>query len=417
MISAKVFEKIFQNFKIVLKVNLILLFFKYLDMMNLMRLNILLLTLTLSSLASAQVPSGYYNTAEGLEGFQLKTALHNIIKNFNDQSYAALRDLYASNNSRNGFRDKYYENDNTVLDIYSENPDGVDPYNYNPNSSMGSGANEGDAFNREHLIPQSYFNEAYPMRADAFHVWPTDSKVNGWRGNFAFGIVANPQNANPCNSGATNLPCKSKNGTLKGKFVENNSITVMEPIDEFKGDVARAFFYFATCYQNRMSNFYNSSSNSSVKVMFDGSNNKVFSDEFLSMLVSWHVMDPVSDRERDINNLIYYNHQNNRNPYIDHPEWVHTVWGIGLNTDELNYQERNDILVYNKTKNSVVVKLENLSKAIHKVSVYDMNGQLVQSQNNPYNQNEVEVKINTPGVYILKVEGKGLEINRKVVIR
>lgn len=382
-----------------------------------MRLNILLLTFALSVAACAQVPNGYYEEAEGLEGYELKTALHNIIKDFNDQSYGALRDLYASNDSRNGFRDRYYEEDNSLLDIYSENPDGPDPYNYNPNSSMGSGANEGNAFNREHLIPQSYFNEGYPMRADAFHVWPTDSKVNGWRGSYAFGEIVNPENANPCNSGATNLPCKSQNGTLKGKFVDNTNITVMEPIDEFKGDVARAFFYFATCYQNRMSNFYNSSNTSSVKVMFDGSNNKVFSDGFLNQLVAWHIMDPVSDRERDINNLIYYAHQNNRNPYIDHPEWVQTVWNINMDTEDFMYQERNDVLVYTTSNKTVGVKLQNESKSISKISVFDMNGKLVQSTNNPHNLKDIQFRISTSGVYILKVEGKGLEANRKVIIK
>jgi endonuclease I len=380
-------------------------------------LKLLLLSFALSSIACAQVPNGYYDSAEGLEGFELKTALHNIIKNFDDQSYAALRDLYASNNAKNGFKDKYYEFDNSVLDIYSENPDNSDPYNYNPNSPMGSGANEGDAFNREHLIPQSYFNEGYPMRADAFHVWPTDSKVNGWRGNYAFGEIQNPGSAVPCNSGATNLPCKSQNGTLKGRFIEDTSIIVMEPIDEFKGDVARAFFYFATCYQNRMSNFYNTGSGSSVRVMFDGSNNKVFSEDFLQMLAQWHIMDPVSDRERDLNDLIYYNHQGNRNPYIDHPEWVQSVWNVGLDAEDFDYQERNDITVYNAGNKTIAVRLDNSSKSIEKVSVYDLTGKLVKTQNNPYNKTEVKVRIENAGVYIIKVQGKGLEINRRVIIK
>src|SRR5690606_8594132 len=260
-------------------------------------------------------------------------------------------------------------------------------------------------------------NEGYPMRADAFHVWPTDSKVNGWRGNFAFGKIANPESAAPCNSGASNLPCKSKNGTLKGKFVENTSITVMEPIDEFKGDVARAFFYFATCYENRMSGFYSSGSNSSVKVMFDGSNNKVFNEDFLQMLAEWHIMDPVSQRELDINDLIYYKHQSNRNPYIDHPEWVGTVWGITMNTDDVNYQERKDISVYNVANNTVVVKLENDAKSIGTVSVFDMTGKLIQTQKNSMNQKEVKVRVNQKGVYILKTEGKGLEVNKKIIIK
>ncbi len=386
-------------------------------MKNLLKLNSLIFTIALSTVACAQIPTGYYDDAEGLEGFQLKTKLHNIIKNFDAQSYNALRDLYASNNAKNGFRDKYYEMDNTILDIYSENPAGPDPYNFNANESMGSGANEGDAMNREHLIPQSYFSEGLPMRADAFHVWPTDSKVNGWRGNYAFGEIINPNNAAPCNSGATNLPCKSKNGTLKGKFVGNNSITVMEPIDEFKGDVARAFFYFATCYENRMSNFYSSSGGSEVKAMFDGSNNKVFNETFLQMLAQWHIMDPVSQRERDINDLIYYEHQDNRNPYIDHPEFVQQIWDINMDTNDFNYQERKDISVYNTTNNTVVVKLENDAKSIENISVFDMTGKLIQTQKNTSNQKEVKVRINQKGIYIIKTEGKGLEVNKKIVIK
>lgn len=381
-----------------------------------MKKNVLLILILISNIALAQIPNGYYNSATST-GFQLKTQLHNIIKNFDSQSYNALRDLYASNNAKNGFRDRYYENDLTILDIYSENPTGPDPYNFSANESMGSGANEGDAMNREHLIPQSYFDEASPMVSDAFHIWPTDSKVNGWRGNFSFGEIINPDNAAPCNSGASNLPCKSKNGTLKGKFVGNNSITVMEPIDEFKGDVARAFFYFATCYENRMSNFYNNAGGSEVKAMFDGSNNKVFNEIFLQMLAQWHVMDPVSQREKDINDLIYYQHQSNRNPYIDHPEWVSTVWDITMDTDDINFQERKDISIYNTANNTVVIKLENDAKSIANISVFDMTGKLIQTQKNTSNQKEVRVRIDQKGIYILKTEGKGLEVNQKIIIK
>lgn len=376
----------------------------------------ILSSLFLANLALAQIPTGYYNAAENKEGFELKTALYTIIKDFNSQSYSALKDLYASNDPDNGYRDRYYESDQTVLDIYSENPNGPDPYNYNPTSPMGSGANEGDAFNREHLIPQSYFNQSLPMRSDAFHVWPTDSKVNGWRGNDAFGKINNPQSASPCNSGATNLPCKSKNGTLKGKFVNNSSITVMEPLDEFKGDIARAFFYFATCYEDKMPGFYNSS-NSGVKVMFDGSKNKVFSDAFLGLLVQWHLMDPPSQREKDMNDLVYYSFQGNRNPYIDHPEFVSLVWGIGMDTEDLNYQTRKDVTVYTTPLNEVVLRLENPEKSIEFVSVYDTQGRLIQTKNNKLNQSEIRLTLPQKGVYILKVEGKKLEFNTRVLIK
>lgn len=362
--------------------------------------------------AVAQIPNGYYDGTQDLEGFELKTKLFQIIGNFNAQSYNDLKDLYKSTHPTNGFRDRYYEMDNTVLDVYSENPDGTDPYNYNPNSQMGSGANEGSAFNREHLIPQSYFNQALPMRADAFHVWPVDSKVNGWRGNDAIGPVDNPQNANPCNNGATNHPCKSKNGTLKGKF---GSTTVLEPIDEFKGDIARAFLYFATAYENKLPNFYNNSAG--VKAMFDGSKNKAFSDKFLNVLIEWHLQDPPSQREIDLNDMIQYRFQGNRNPYIDHPELASRIWGIGLNTEDLEFQSRPDVEVYYAANKEVVIRLLNDEKSMDKISVYDASGKLVQAHLNKMNQKEFRLNIQQKGVYILKIEGKRLEFNSKLMIR
>jgi hypothetical protein len=58
--------------------------------------------------------------------------------------------------------DKFYENDGSVLDMYSENPAGVDPYNYSITATQrcGNYSNEGDCYNREHIIPQSVFSSA-----------------------------------------------------------------------------------------------------------------------------------------------------------------------------------------------------------------------------------------------------------------
>ena len=374
-----------------------------------------LLLINLGFSVFAQIPEGYYESATGTS-YTLKTQLHEIIKaNHVDRTYNGLKDLYKSTDPKNGFRDKYYENDDTVLDIYSENPTGRDPYNYNPNSSMGAGQ-EGGGFNREHLVPQSFFDEyqTNPMKNDAFHVWPTDGKVNGWRSNFAFGNVYNRNSASACNSGATNMPCKSLNGTTKGKYIPNQSITVIEPIDEFKGDIARAILYFATRYEDKLQNFY-STTRSNSKVMFDGSKNKAISDEFLSTLITWHIQDPVSNRELDINDLVF-DYQGNRNPYIDHPEYVEQIWGT-LKTNDFNYQERTDISVAVTTNQSIVIDLKNNDKKIEKVMVYNINGQLVQENLNHTNQNRFEFKITNKGIYIIKVIGKGLEVNRKIIIK
>ena len=68
--------------------------------------------------------------------------------------------------------------------------------------------------------------------------------------------------------------------------------------------------------------------------MFDGTENHAFSDTFLNVLHTWHNMDPVSQREIDRNNAIYAR-QNNRNPYIDHPEYINAIWGTLMGTKDV----------------------------------------------------------------------------------
>ncbi|MDM1061844.1 endonuclease [Empedobacter falsenii] len=356
---------------------------------------------TVSILASAQAPSNYYENATG-SSFTLKTQLYNIIKNHTDLTYGGLWTLYSRTDSDNGFLDKYYEKDNTILDIYSENPTSKDPYNFTKvTNQCGNYKNEGDCYNREHIIPQNVFSENKPMVSDAFHIWPTDGKVNGMRNNFPYGVVGN-------------VTYTSQNGSKLGNNLNSGysagySGTVFEPIDEFKGDIARAYFYFATRYQENDIQSWS-------YVMFNGTKDKVFTDTFLKILMTWHLNDPVSDREKDINNLIY-RYQGNRNPFIDHPEYAEKIWGSDLGTGDFEYQKRDDVSVYNATNHSIKVKLENNSKSIQKVSVFNFNGQLINEVSNSSNQKEVEINFKTPGVYIIKVVGKQMEINKRVVIK
>lgn len=87
--------------------------------------NIHLTLLVLGFICNAQIPSGYYDTATGT-GFALKSQLKDIIKNgHRGRSYSDLITGYKTTD-----RDKYYENDNSILDIYSENPTGKDPYTF-----------------------------------------------------------------------------------------------------------------------------------------------------------------------------------------------------------------------------------------------------------------------------------------------
>ena len=256
-----------------------------------------------------QIPAGYYDDAQGLTGYQLKTALKSIITNgHNAHSYNDLYNAYETTDT-----DHYYENDGTVLDMYSENPDGPDPYNYHHHQHVcGNYSSEGDCYNREHLMPQSIFGSNAPMKSDAHFVVPSDGKVNGKRSNHPFGVVNNPT-------------WTSENGSKLGSnSVYGYSGTVFEPIDEFKGDIARMLFYVATRYEDQISSWGSSD-------MLNGTGDQVFTDWFLHVLLDWAAQDPVSQREIDRNNAVY-NYQGNRNPFIDHPEWVNAIWNPNPDT-------------------------------------------------------------------------------------
>ncbi len=251
--------------------------------------------------AIAQIPSGYYNTATGT-GYTLKTQLYNIIKGHTDNGYAGLYTIYQTSD-----RDYYFENDATILDMYSENPTGTDPYNYSAGTTQrcGTYSVEGDCYNREHIIPQSVFSEQSPMVSDAHFITPTDGKVNGQRSNYPHGPVTSPT--------WTSL----NGGKLGASTTSGYSGPIFEPINEFKGDIARMYFYFATRYENTVAGY--------SYAMFNGTSNQVFTTAFLNLLITWHNQDPVSTREIARNNAIY-TAQNNRNPYIDHPEYVQSIW-------------------------------------------------------------------------------------------
>lgn len=265
------------------------------------------------SFGFAQIPNGYYDTATG-SGYTLKTQLYNIINNQSDQGYNAMDNFFINNDL-----DQYYENDNTILDIYSEHPSGADPYNFTPQTDeCGNYNNEGDCYNKEHVVPGSVFSNNSPMDGDAHNLLPVDGRVNGFRGSFPMGRVDDnnleTQNgiSNPTQNG-------SKLGdNLNSGYSAGYSGIVFEPIDEFKGDIARIYFYFATRYQNQINNW-------SAYAMFNGSSDQVFETAFLNILLEWHSIDPVSQKEVDRNNAIY-NHQGNRNPFVDTPSYVTAIW-------------------------------------------------------------------------------------------
>ena len=299
--------------------------------------------------ASAQAPATYYDGTAGLSGAPLKSKLMQIISaGAIDNGYGGLYDGYPTTDT-----DHFYENDGSVLDMYSENPTGPDSYNYqHGQKKCGNYSSEGDCYNREHVVPQSFFGSANPMVADINFIRPTDGKVNGMRSNYPYGTVTVPD-------------FLSKNGTKVGTSSSTGYRgPVCEPIDEFKGDIARMIFYFVTRYEDKLSGF--SSGGMLGNTTYPG-----LTTWERDVLLTWASQDPVSPSEIERNNAAY-TFQKNRNPYIDHPEWVQLIWGSQVADTEAPSTPTNLALLSTNTASanlSWTASTDNVAVSYYKIYV------------------------------------------------
>ena len=218
----------------------------------------------------------------------LKSDLHPLISAFDSVGFDGLWDAFA---------DTDRDASGHVWDIYSDVPGGTDPYSYSFDDQCGQYDGEGDCYNREHSWPSSWSNEDSQLRSDLFHVYPTDGYVNCRRDNLPYGVV-------------DDVDWESLNGSRKGRCEhEGHQIDVFEPIDAYKGDLARTYFYVSVAYTG---------SGWSSNEMVQGSR---IGAEAEAMLRQWHADDPVSDKEIERNDAVF-DLQGNRSPFVDHPEWV-----------------------------------------------------------------------------------------------
>ncbi|ETT82088.1 endonuclease [Viridibacillus sp. FSL R5-0477] len=239
------------------------------------------------TVTAADVPTDdYYKDAMGKTGQALKTALHDIIDEHKqltyDQAWEALRET-----------DEDPNNSNNVILFYSGES----------RSKTRNGGNVGD-WNREHTWAKSHgnFGTTKGPGTDIHHLRPTDVKVNSSRGNLDFD-----------NGGSPVAGCN-------GCFKTSNSF---EPPNRVKGDVARILLYMATRYEqgDKVDLELNEKLNNGT-APYHGK---------LSVLLQWHLQDPVDEFEMNRNNVIQ-EWQGNRNPFIDHPEWVKLIWGTQSNS-------------------------------------------------------------------------------------
>lgn len=359
-----------------------------------MKIKLLVLFLLTGISSWAQIPANYYNSANGLTGYALKTELHNIISNgHNPQSYNDLWTAFQTTDD-----DQYYENDGKVLDIYSENPDGNDPYEFTfINDECGNYNSEADCYNREHLMPQSWFNENAPMVTDIHHIYPTDGYVNGMRGHLPFGEV-----------GSANFT--SQNGSKRGNnILPGYGGMVFEPIDEFKGDIARVYFYMATRYEDIIGSWENA--NDGSMATFDGSSDHVFEDWMIQMLLNWHNTDPVSQKEIDRNNDAY-DYQGNANPYISHPDYANMIWDENWG---ITAPKRNIFEVFPNPVSNNILNLKFLLNGNTTICIYDLLGKKILEKN--FTETNVQLNIDSlkSGVYLLKVSNENFVQIKKLI--
>lgn len=234
-----------------------------------------------SDRAVAADPGDYYAGTEGLSGQALKDELHEIISNQTVLSYDEVWD---------GIKDVDEDPQDTssVRLLYSG---GTSPKDNN--------GGDADNWNREHVWAKSHgdFGTAAGPGTDLHHLRPTDVTVNSTRGNLDF------------DNGGNEV------GEAPGNRVDGDS---WEPRDEVKGDVARMIFYMAVRYE----------AGDQVDLEVNDQVNNG-SDPFhgrLSVLKQWNEQDPPDAFEERRNERIQAGWQGNRNPFVDHPEWVESVY-------------------------------------------------------------------------------------------
>lgn len=344
------------------------------------------LLMAFAIVAQGQIPNGFYNAASGLSCQNLKTVLKNITNTDVTQlSYTpGVWNAYQYTDIKPG-------TGNVIWDIYTDdnNPSVPETYSFiygsqsNGGNQCGNYSQEGDCYNREHTTPQSWFGSASPMYSDVQLLLPTDGYVNGRKSNYPFGNVTSYT--------YKSIDNESKLGT-GASLNFGYSGTVFMPFAAFKGDVARIALYVATRYEDQIiaNNWYqNSSANEALLSPTDESNAamrrlQIYDDWFIRTMFQWMQDDPVSQKEIDRNNAVYYQSgQHNRNPFVDHPEYAALVWqctGLLPVTliDFSAAKNNNDVLLQwtaTQETNFKVFEIERSIDGIHYYKIGEVTGQ------------------------------------------
>ncbi|MHB8077664.1 MAG: endonuclease [Candidatus Krumholzibacteriia bacterium] len=263
----------------------------------------------------AAPPTGYYDTVVTSTPLLLRTTLHEVIDDNLKIPYTS-----SSTDTWNVLElaDQDPNNSANILDIYRNR------------SYLKFGGGTGP-YNREHSWPNSYgFPDDgatnYPY-TDCHHLFLTDVGYNSDRGNKPYGA---------CAPGSTERVTDYNDGMGGGSgvFPGNSNwfnATLWQTWNGRQGDVARAMFYMDVRYEGGTHSITGAAepnlilTDNTSLIVTTSSNASVAYMGLLSVLLQWNAADPVDDRERYRNDVVY-GFQGNRNPFIDHPEWVNAIF-------------------------------------------------------------------------------------------
>ena len=267
---------------------------------------------------SADEIQDYYSSIVNLSGVQLLTSLSDIIDNHTTVSYAKAfewmiisdRDYLQSpltDEELLNYDFNAIKNDDPYMRIMYRND------NFLPTAQKYWLNSNDRTFDREHTWAQSLgsFDTSAGKGTDLHHLFASDEKNNqNGHGNLMYGNADN----NAQLIGDTPYNQTGYTGYQNG----NSTVKIYEPLDEVKGDIARALFYMATRYDE------------DLHLAFGLDNLGKNTIGNLEVLLEWNELDPVDQFEIHRNNLIFNNIQYNRNPFIDYPEWANAIWGDGV---------------------------------------------------------------------------------------
>lgn len=263
---------------------------------KLLRLSLAFLVSVMPALPMlAQIPEGYYSSLKGKKGAELKTAIHNIIKNAKVLEYSS-----GKGHTWWGFWSTDRDERGYFIDRYSSEKEWV--------KSTSQGA-AGAGMNIEHSFPKSWWGGAKSQAyKDLYNLMPCEGKINSTKSNYPMGIVVSGD--------------KGNGWTKVGKGTDGK--WYWEPADPWKGDFARGYMYMATAYQD-----YNWEGTQAHQILLQGAYPTLQKWAY-TLYIQWAKADKPDALEIKRNNDVA-KIQGNRNPYVDFPNLMEYVWGDSTN--------------------------------------------------------------------------------------